>query len=139
MPNTIASIVEVRDRLAECVGNPELELHRIAEIPSELHRHGIVETERLADLGALGGRRIERDDLVDGVASKPEHRKRDDPDRDHDADRLYRPAKSESEHLILSLLSRMRRTSLSAGKRKSPGSAKPLTCVGPPYSCLVIQ
>ena len=39
-----------------------------------------------------------------GIAGEAEHRKRDDPDRDHDADGLDRPAKSESEHVILSLL-----------------------------------
>ena len=106
MPNTIASMVaqiasssvagirsfkQVRDRLAELVGDPELELQRVAEISGELHRHGIVEAERFADLGALGGRGVDGDDLVDRIAGEPEHRKRDDPDRDHDADGLYRP------------------------------------------------
>ena len=94
---------QVRDRLAELIGDAELELRGIDEIAGELHRHRIVEPERLADRGALGGRRIERDDLVDRIAGEAEHRERDDPDRDHDADGLDRPAKSESEHVILSL------------------------------------
>ena len=86
------------------VGDAELELHRIAEIARELDRHGIVKTERLTDLGALGRRCIQRDDLVDRIARETEHRKRDDPDRKHDANRLYRPAHNESEHVILSPL-----------------------------------
>jgi hypothetical protein len=44
---------QVRDRLAELVGDAEFELGRVGEISRELHRHGIVEAERLADLGAL--------------------------------------------------------------------------------------
>jgi hypothetical protein len=79
-------------------------LRRVAEISRELERDRIVKTERFANLGALGGRRVQRDDLVDRIAGEPEHRKRDDSDRDHDADGLYSPAKSESEHVILSLL-----------------------------------
>ena len=115
---------QVRDRLAELVGDAELELQRVAEISRELQRHGIVETERLADLGTLGGGRIERHDLVDRIAGEAEHRKRDDPDRNHDTNGLDRPAKSESEHVILSLLFTY------GGRRcppetKSPGSAKP--------------
>src|SRR5947208_70219 len=64
------------------------------------------------------------------VACKPEHRKRDDPDRDHDPDRLYRATKSESEHLILSLLFEMWRTSLSAGNEKSRKREAAGNCVG---------
>ncbi len=108
----IRSIKQVRDRLAELVGDAELELRRVAEIARELHQHGIVKPERFADRGALGGRRIQRDDLVDRIAGEAEHRKRDDPDRDHDADGLDGAAKSESEHVILSLRipgSRLRR------------------------------
>ncbi len=94
---------EVRDRLAELVGDAEFELHRVAEIARELHRHGIVEAERFPDRRALGGRGVDRDHLVDRIAGEAEHRKRDDADGDHDAYRLHRPAQSESEHVVLSL------------------------------------
>ncbi|MGY4369155.1 hypothetical protein ACVW1A_005220 [Bradyrhizobium sp. LB1.3] len=94
----IRSINSVVDRLAELIGDAEFELRGIGEIAHELHRHGIIEAERFAHGCAFGRRRIERDDLVDGVAGEAEHRERDDADGEHDADRLNGPAKSESEH-----------------------------------------
>ena len=132
---------QVRDRLAELIGDAELELRGVAEIAGELHRHGIVEAERFADRGALGGRRIDRDDLVDRIAGEAEHRERDDPDRDHDADGLDSPAKSESEHVILSLLFRCGVDwRCRQPETKSPGSAKlPGPGVEAAYSCLVAQ
>ena len=69
----------------------------------ELHHYGIVKAERFADVGALGGRSVDRDHLVDRIAREAEHRERDDPDGNHHADGLNRTAKSESEHVILSL------------------------------------
>ena len=94
---------EIGDRLAKLVGDAEFELRGVGEIAGELHDNGIVETEGLTDRRALGGRGVDGDHLVDGVAGKAEHRERDDADRDHDAYGLDRPAKSESEHVVLSL------------------------------------
>jgi len=95
---------QIRDRLAKLIGDAEFELRGVGEIAGELQRHRIVEPERLAHGFAFGGRRIQRDDLVDRIARETEHRERDDPDRDHDANRLDGAAKSESEHVVLSLL-----------------------------------
>ena len=111
---------QVRDRLAELVGDAELELRGIGKIAHELHRHGIVETERLAQRLALRGGRLDPDHLVDRIADEAEHRERDEPDRDHDADGLKGAAKSESEHLFFHLLFLRRSTSLSARKGKVP-------------------
>src|ERR1700732_2723526 len=121
MPNTIASIVaQVANSSVAGIrsfnrsatgrrnweGGAELELRRVGEIASELPRHRIVQAERFSDFGALGGRGVDGDDLVDRIARESEHRKRDDSDGDHDADGLDCPAKSESEHLFLSLIFR---------------------------------
>src|SRR4029077_4890578 len=73
------------------------------EIMGELDQHRIVQAERFSDLGALGRRGVDGNDLVDRIACETEHRERDDPDGDHDADGLDCPAKGESEHLFLSL------------------------------------
>ncbi len=100
-----ALLQEVRHRLAKLIGDAELELRRVGEIVHELKRDRVVKAERVADRGALGGRGVDGNQLVDGVAGEAEHRKRDDADGNHDAYGLDRPAKSESEHVILSLLS----------------------------------
>ena len=119
---------EVRDRLAELIGDAELELHGVGEVTHELHRNGIVEAERLAHRFAFGGGRIDADDLVDRIAREAEHRKRDDPDRAHDADGLKGAAKSESKHLILSLLFLGRRRHCQPEKERSrkPDAPGPL-------------
>jgi hypothetical protein len=108
---------QIRDRLAKLIGDAELEPDGITQIARELHDDGIVKTERFANLGALGGRGIERNDLVDRIAGEAKHRERDDADRDHDANGLNRPAKSESEHGFLSLF-------LDAAASLSPGNEK---------------
>ena len=128
---------EFGHRFAKLVGDAELEAHGIAEIARELQRHRIVKAERLADRGAFGGRGVQRDDLVDRVAGVAEHRKRDDPHRNHDADGLHRPAKRESEHEVLSLLLGL---ACQPSEMQGPGSATP---PGPGseavLSCLVAQ
>jgi hypothetical protein len=43
-----------------------------------------------------------RDHLADRIAGETEHRKRDDPDGDHDTNGLKRAAQCESEHGVLS-------------------------------------
>src|SRR5204862_2442620 len=92
-------------------------------IARELDDHGIVEAERFTHRLALGGRRIDRHDLADGVAGKAEHRERDDPHGEHDTDGLEGAAKRESEHFILSLFSSWC-VAVSLGTN-DPGSACP--------------
>ena len=115
----IRSLRSVDDRLAELIGHAEFELDGIGEIARELHGDRIVKPERLANLSALSGRRVDRDDLVYGIAHEAKHRKRNQSDRDHHADCLSRPTKREREHQRRSLVMRPARN--------------------PVHSCLVAQ
>ena len=51
------SFRRVGDRLAELIGDAEIELRGVGEVARELHRDRIVKPQRLADRGALGVRR----------------------------------------------------------------------------------
>ncbi len=93
---------EVRDRLAELIGHAELELHCVADITQELHDHGVVEAQRLADLRALRGGGVQRHHLAHRIAGKAEHRERNDADGEQHPHGLQCAAKRECEHLVFS-------------------------------------
>jgi hypothetical protein len=89
---------DLADRARIFVGNAELAANPAADETSELYQHGIVETELLAQLGAVLQRRVLSDHVVDGVADEAEERKGDDTDGQHHRDGLDQAAKHESDH-----------------------------------------
>ncbi len=133
-----ALLQQVSDRLAELIGDAELELRRVDEVARELHRNRVVQPERLPDRGALGVGGVDRHHLVHGIAGETEHRERDDPDGEHDADGLDCTAKSESEHA--SRLSGTRCAHHCRPKTKGPGKrCASGTVPSIRHSCLVAQ
>ena len=140
MPNTIAKMAaqvasssvagmpllqEARDRLAELIGDAEIELRGVDEVAQRTGPGSDRSGPSCWRISARSAAGVSIDDhLVDGIADETEHRERDDSDGDHDADRLDRTAKSESEHVILSALFDTRGASLrSAGDPNTIGPA----------------
>src|SRR5215471_20770766 len=92
---------QVDDRPFELIGYAEVEMQRVPDEAHELHQHGIVQAERLAQLLTLLEAGLESNHLVDRVADEAEQRKRDQGHDQHDQHGFERPADHEGEHGIL--------------------------------------
>ena len=92
---------EVGDRLLELVAHAEIEPGRVHEKSRGLDDRGLIEAELMAQLSPLLGGGLDSDHLVHRIADIAEHRKRDQPDRDQDADRGHEAAQDEGDQSFL--------------------------------------
>ncbi|MCY1381036.1 hypothetical protein D9M69_689070 [compost metagenome] len=67
----------------------------------ELHAHGRIQPQALAQFVALRLRRLLVEHHVDGVADEPENRERQQRHRQHDASRVEDPSNYERQHVRL--------------------------------------
>ena len=89
---------QLGDRLLELIGDAEVEVRRVGEKARRLHDRRLIETQLMTQLLALEDRGFDAHHLIDGIADEAEHRERDQPHRDHDADRREEAVEREGDH-----------------------------------------